>query len=96
MIRASEARKNVEIYELEIYTSVNKQVTELIEIMDESIEFHSKQGYNLLTFQPYDKSRFTSNKELTLAQEIFYKILTSHGYDIIKNDAFNNFLKIRW
>ena len=35
MIRASEARKNVEIYELEIYTSVNKQVTELIEIMDE-------------------------------------------------------------
>lgn len=96
MISAQEARQNLINYEANIYTKVENQVKELLDTISKSIAYHSQNGIDSLDFCPYDRSRFSSHKELTIAQEIFSKILTSNGYEISHNDAFNNSLKIRW
>lgn len=96
MINAQEAKQNRANYEIGIHIAVSENVNELINTMSASIEFHSKNGFDSLEFCPYDKSRFPSHQALKIAETIFAEILTSNGYEIIHNDAFNNSLKIRW
>ena len=69
MITAREAQTNVINYENTIKADVQNKVNELIEIMSKSIAYHSKNGFDTLSFCPYEKSRFSSVKTLEYAQD---------------------------
>lgn len=96
MITAIEARINVTNYETIILANVEKTVSEIIDIISRSIEFHSKNGYTHLIFTPYEKSRFSTVKELEYAQKLFRKILEEAGYTVLENNYGRNILNVSW
>ena len=96
MISANEARSNVTEYEIYLYGLAEKKVNEIIPIISESIEFHSKNGFTEIEFTPYGISRFSSYRMMEIASTIFNQILKENGYKILVNDWEHNILKIRW
>jgi hypothetical protein len=96
MIRAAEARANVNNYENEQYNKVKVVVYQILEGISKGVEFHSKTGLTEAEFVPFDRSQFNGYRELQLAQEIFESVLVNHGYKIIRNDWINNILKFSW
>ena len=96
MITASEARGNVTEYEQAEYIRISTKLSEVIDTMSKSIEFHSKNGITQLTFYPYDKSRFSSFHDLIIASDILEKKFKNNGYKIIHNNHNNNVFTIRW
>jgi hypothetical protein len=96
MIKASEARTNTNNFEIEQYNKIKQVADEVLETIGKSIEFHSKNGFEVAEFVPYDRSRFTSYHSLQVASEIFERVLKDNGYEIVKNDWTNNVLKVKW
>ena len=96
MIKAEEARANINFYRAEEYRKVQEKVIPVIETISESIVFHSKNGFDHLDFTPYSRSHFPSNRELMIASEIFDRILKENGYKITLNNWNDNILKIQW
>lgn len=96
MIKATEAKKNVNEYQEKLFLETEKKVNEFTELMSESIEFHSKNGFNEITFIPYEISRFPSRTMMEMASSIFQAILMTNGYEIVTNDWQKNILKVRW
>lgn len=96
MITANEARNNVIRHEMEEYQSVAAKITELIDTMSKSIEFHSKSGIDHLDFMPFDKSRFQSCRELEIASQIFGQMFKDNGYKVTRNSWSDNIFTIRW
>ena len=96
MITANEARNNVTRYEIEEYQKVAAKVTELIDTMSKSIEFHSKSGIDHLDFAPFDKSRFPSYRELEIASKIFGQMFKDNGYKVTRNSWSDNVFTIQW
>ena len=96
MIKASEAKANVINYELSQYNKVKVTADGILEAMSKSIEFHSKHGFNSAEFMPYGRSRFSDEKALKIASEIFEKVFNDNGFEIVKNDWSNNILKVTW
>lgn len=96
MIKAAEAHANVIAYETAIDADITRKVDELINIMDKSIQFHSQNGYTELTFNPYDKSRFSTVHALEYACCLFTKRFEDAGYTVLENHYGKNSLKIKW
>lgn len=96
MISAAEARANVNSHEQEIFNTVAIVADELLDTMSNSIEFHSKNGYESAEFMPYRDSRFSTEYMQRLASDIFEKEFNENGYTILINDWVNNRLKIAW
>lgn len=96
MINAKEAKKNVYNYQEKQFLETEKTVNEIIEVMSDSIEYHSKNGFSEISFCPYNESRFSSDEMKDIASSIFQAILISNGYEIITNNWRTNVLKIRW
>lgn len=96
MFKASEAKKNVADYREKLFFKTEKIVNEFIEGMSESIEFHSKNGFNEIIFTPYSISRFHSETMMEMACTLFRTILKANGYEIVTNDWQKNILKVRW
>jgi len=96
MITASEARNNVTRYEEEEYQKVAAKVPELINAMSKSIEFHSKSGVDHLDFYPFDKSRFSSYRELEIASQIFEQMFKDNEYKVTRNSWSDNILTVQW
>ena len=96
MITANEARNNIIRHEMEEYQSVAAKVTELIDTMSKSIEFHSKSGIDHLDFMPFDKSRFPSCRELEIASQIFGQMFKDNGYKVTRNSWSDNIFTIWW
>ena len=96
MITANEARQNVIRHEVEEYQKVAEKVTEIIDTMSKSIEFHSKNGFDHLDFCPYNKSRFSSCHELEIASKIFEQMFKDNGYKVTRNSWSDNIFTIQW
>lgn len=96
MVTASEARLNVTNFEKDQYNKVMKLAEETLEAMSKSIELHSKNGYSSAEFVPYDRSRFETYQEMRIASEIFQKVFTGVGFEVLQNDWTNNIIKIKW
>ena len=96
MFKANEAKKNVNEYQKKLLFETEKKVSDFTELMSESIEFHSKNGFNEITFTPYEISRFPSMAIMEMASSIFQAILKANGYEIVTNNWQKNILKIRW
>lgn len=96
MITANEARNNVTRLEIKEYQKVAAKVTELIDTMSKSIEFHSKNGIDHLDFYPFEKSHFPSHRELEIASQIFGQTFKDNGYKVTRNSWGNNILTIQW
>lgn len=96
MITASKARTNVTKYEQAEYIRISTKLSEVIDVMSKSIEFHSQNGMSQLTFYPYDKSRFPSSHELTIASNMLETRFKNHGYKIIHNNYSENIFTIKW
>lgn len=96
MIKANEAKKNVNEYQEKVFLETQEKVNEFVELMSESIEFHSKNGFDEITFTPYDFSRFSSVDMMEMASSIFQAILMTNGYEIVTNNWQKNILKVRW
>lgn len=96
MISAKEARQNVINKEITDYHVVEKKVTDFLNDMDASIQFHSRNGITEIEFTPYANSRFPSIRYKELAKEIFDRILKQNGYIIAVNNIEINVLKVQW
>lgn len=96
MISAQEARQNVINKEIADYRIVEKKVTEFLNDMDASIQFHSQNGITEIEFTPYEDSRFPSIRYKVFAKEIFDRILKQNGYTISANNIEINILKVQW
>ena len=96
MFTAEEAKANVINYQAAFYAKVNETVTEILETMSKSIEFHSRCGLTSAEFIPYTNSRFPCDKAKEIAQDQFEKAFKSTGYNIIINDIEKNVLKVSW
>ena len=96
MISAKEARQNVISKIAADYRAVEKEVTDFLDEMSTSIQFHSRNGFTEIEFTPYADSRFPSIRYKELAKEIFDRILKQNGYTIAVNNIEINILKIQW
>lgn len=96
MISAADAARNVTNYKMEQYKKVADTIEELLPKISASIEFHSQNGENTVTFCPYPKSRFPTAYDRETASNIFERVFRDHGYKIIQNDISRNVLEIRW
>lgn len=96
MIKATEARANVNFHYEEMNRKVEAKLNPIIEAIGRSIEIHSKLGITHLDFMPYDKSRFPSYIELERASKIMERILKENGYKITRNNYNDNILKVEW
>ena len=96
MISANEARANVAAHEQAIFNNVAIIADELLDTMSNSIEFHSQNGFESAEFMPYRDSRFSTDYMMKTASEIFERVFTENGYDVLINDWKNNRLKIAW
>lgn len=96
MISAQEARQNVINKEIADYRAVEKKVTDFLNDIDASIQFHSQNGFTEIEFTPYTDSRFPSIHHKGLAKEIFDRILKQNGYTIAVNNIEDNILKVQW
>ena len=96
MIKASEARANVNFHYEEEIRKVEEKLNPIIETMGQSIELHSKLGMTHLDFMPYEKSRFPSYLQLEQASKIMERILKENGYKITRNNWSENILKVEW
>lgn len=96
MIKATEARANVNLHYEEETRKVEEKLNPIIEAMGRSIEIHSKLGITHIDFMPYEKSRFPSSLELEQASKIMERILKENGYKITRNNWSENILKVEW
>lgn len=96
MISAQEARQNVINKTIADCCVVEKKVTDFLNDMDASIQFHSRNGITEIEFTPYTDSRFPSIHYKELAKEIFNRILKQNGYTIAVNNIEINILKVQW
>ena len=96
MISAEKARQNTINYEIKVYQQTETKVLEIAETMSKSIEYHSRNGFDTLDFMPYEKTRFTSDQTMNIAQDILRKLFESNGFEILENDIAKNIFRIRW
>lgn len=96
MISAETAKANVINYQAAFFAEVTATVTEILDSMSKSIEFHSKSGLSSAVFMPYTSSRFSSDRAKEIAHEQFKKAFETAGYEIITNDVGRNELSIKW
>ena len=96
MIKAAEAKANVINYEVAIRTNIQNKVNELVDIMSQTIQFNSENGFDYAQFCPYEKSRFSDVKSLEYAQKLFQKIFEDAGYTILENHYGKNSLIVKW
>ena len=96
MITAREAKINVINHESVLYNKYRSVAEELLEEMNISIEFHSKNGFETIEFEPYDTFRFHTDHAKKIASDVFEKTLKENGFTIEKNNWSTNILKISW